>query len=97
MRRAIVTYRNAELVQCRSRGNVGSVESGRGAARDRHAYATRVALHDERIAVEPEALGEASQQRIHRRKDTPVRDVGARIRAQRAPVDDDRDGSAWWE
>jgi len=97
MRRGIVVCRDAELVQHRSGSNVGIVECGSRTTGDRNIHAPPVALHDERSAVEPEPVGEPGQQRIDRRKDTPVRDVGTRIHAQWAAVDEDRDGSSGWE
>lgn len=97
MRRSIVARRDAQILQDRSCRNVGAVERRSGAAGDPHAHAPVAALHDERVAFEPEAIGELRQQRIDRREDAPLRDVGTRVCAQRAPVDENGDGRSRWE
>lgn len=97
MRRRVVARGNAEPLQHRSCGNVSSIERCSRSARERYAHAARSALHDERIALEPETVGKAREERIDRREDAPVNDVGARIRAKWASVDEDRDRRPRWE
>lgn len=97
MRCRIVARRNAERVKHWTRRNVRPIECCSRTSRERNAHATPAALHDERVALEPEPIGEPRQQRIDRREDASVCDVGARIRAQRAPVDQDGDRRARWE
>lgn len=97
MRGSIVARCNAEPLQQRSGRNVRPIERCSGSPRERYAHAARPALHDERIALEPETVGKAREERIDRREDAPVYDVCARIRAKRAPVDEDGDRRPRWE
>jgi len=96
MRRGIVVRRNAQLSQNRPSRDVGAVKR-RLPCGDRYAHAAIATLHDERISLEPESIGELRQERIDRRKDAAIREVGTRVRAQRAPVDDDGNGWSRWE
>lgn len=97
MRRGVVARCNAEPLQHRSGRNVRSIERCSGSSRKWYAHAARPALHDERIALEPETIGETREEWIDRREDAPVYDVGARIRAKRASVDEDGDRRPRWE
>jgi hypothetical protein len=92
-----VLHGRPERSQHRSGRHVGSVEL---TARRRHqpnSYAPIAALDDERVALQPEPVRQAGQQRRDRREDPPAGQIRARVTDERTPVDQHGYRSSRWE
>lgn len=93
----IVTNRKAERAQHRSGRHVQGAERRRAVARKWHAHAQPTPFDDEVVLLEPDTVSETCEQRVDGRKDPSGTHVGARVRGQRASVDDQGDRSFRWE
>ena len=97
MQRGLVAHRNAKSAQDGPDGYIRSVELTREVRPEADAHVVFPALGDERVAIKPDPVGNARQQRFGGRKDASARQVRSYVGGDGASVDRHGDRSCRWE
>jgi hypothetical protein len=97
MRRAIVPHRRAKPAKRNPGRYVRAAEAARERRGDAKADAPSVTLGDERIAVNPEPIGEQRQYRDDRHEDPSAGHIRSTVGGEWTSIDQHGDRSDWWE